>query len=85
MQNKGTDYITNIMSKCFLPKALHYFFFKYSKNQKLRDFRRSSFGDYIHVTFNSIATNSASGFKHLYIFYNFHPKDKLCDLEQFHI
>ena len=39
----------------FLPKTLPYFFemqekLKTCRNSNLRDFRRSSLGDYIHVT-----------------------------------
>ena len=46
-------------SPCFYRKLYHLLFIKCTKNQKLarnsnlREFRRSSFGDYMHVTFIS--------------------------------
>ena len=59
--SKPIDYTSNIMSKrhrVFNESSI-IFFFKYTKNleltqnSKLRDFRRSFFGHYIHVMFIS--------------------------------
>ena len=57
--NKRINYISNIMSKRHhvFTESCTILFFKYSKNweltrnSKLRDFRRSPFGYYIHVIF----------------------------------
>ena len=57
----------------FLPKALPSFFKNTVKIRNLaairiRQILEDFFGDYIHFTVNSIATNSASDIKHLSLY-----------------
>ena len=91
IQNKQIDYIRNIMSKCLhvFITSFSAFFLKCSKNQRklcqnfnLRDFRRSSFGDYIHVTLQQLVNLILNILKY---FTTFILLNKLFDLEQFHI
>ena len=58
VQNKRFEYVSNIMSKRHrvFTESFNIFFFKIQKTKtyaelNMKDFRKSSFGDYIHVTF----------------------------------